>query len=471
MPENIDINRLFSTASPGGNDIHINIPEEQFQTSMETIAGKDIILIGLFCVQDFDGYKGFHLLYVFEKRNYQPIVIIKRRLKGNTASSVAVIFPSATWFEREISDGFGIEFPDAFDRRHLFLHEIYPESFHPLRKEFTNQPVRTRQEILPVDEYQFKEMAGEGIYQIPVGPVHAGIIEPGHFRFSVIGETIFNLELRMFYKHRGIEKLAEGKTPAQGVVIAETISGDESVANAVAYSIAIEKICEAEVPLRALYLRTLLLEMERLYSHLGDMAGMVVDVAFPRGAAPFFNLREEILRQNLALTGSRFSKGIICPGGLAGDISAGNLIAISDYLTDFVPRFQSNVDLVSSNSSVIDRLETTGIIKPDIINYLNVTGPAARASGARIDTRFDHPYGAYTAADNQKRTEEKGDVLARFKVKSQEILDSVASIHGAIANMTEGEILAKFRVQDGFALSLVESPADKICTGYILKMG
>ena len=134
----------------------------------------------------------------------------------------------------------------------------------------------------------FKQVEGEGVYQIPVGPVHAGIIEPGHFRFSVIGETIFNLEVRMFYKHRGLEKFAEGKTPQECVKIAETISGDETVANAFAYCNAVEKISDITVPVRAMQLRTVFLELERVYSYLGDLAGMIVDVAYPVGASPFF---------------------------------------------------------------------------------------------------------------------------------------------------------------------------------------
>ena len=177
-------------------------------------------------------------------------------------------------------------------------------------------------------------MTGDGVYHVAVGPVHAGIIEPGHFRFSVIGETIFNLEVRMFYKHRGLEKLAEGKAPSECVKIAETVSGDETTANAVAYCMAVEKICDVEVPRRALQLRTLLLELERVYSHLGDLAGMCVDVAYPVGASPFFILREEIFRQNEALTGSRFQKGAVAVGGLTKDLTSESLKGLSTYLAD-----------------------------------------------------------------------------------------------------------------------------------------
>ncbi|MDO8688186.1 MAG: NADH-quinone oxidoreductase subunit C, partial [Dehalococcoidales bacterium] len=174
-------------------ETYVPVTEAELNSIITALAGKDIALIGLFAAQNFDGHNGFTLFYVFEKRGCSNIVILKLFLSGNEALSVAREFASACWFEREIRDSFGIEFPNAFDKRRLFLHEAYPDNFHPLLKSFYNQPISTRQTITPEIEYPFKELTGEGVYQIPVGPVHAGIIEPGHFRFSVIGETIFNL--------------------------------------------------------------------------------------------------------------------------------------------------------------------------------------------------------------------------------------------------------------------------------------
>ena len=210
-----------------------------------------------------------------------------------------------------LRDGFGVRFDDAFDRRRLFLHEVYPEGFHPLQKLFVNGPMKLGG--ARAEEYRFKRVSGEGVYQIPVGPVHAGVIEPGHFRFSVIGESVFSLELRMFWKHRGVEKLSEGRMPADCVRIAESISGDESASNALAYCMAVERISGASVPERGWALRTVYAELERIYALLGDLAGMVVDVAYPVGASPFFILREEILRWNASLTGSRFLKKAVLP--------------------------------------------------------------------------------------------------------------------------------------------------------------
>ncbi|MDD5190697.1 MAG: NADH-quinone oxidoreductase subunit C [Dehalococcoidales bacterium] len=461
MPNVFEIESLFQPSGvkePSGPlETYMTVPEAEFNVVMATAQAKDIVLIGLFCVENFKGHSGFSLLYVLEKRHSQNVVVLVRPLAGTTAGSIATMFPSATWFEREVSDGFGISFPDAFDRRRLFLHEIYPQDFHPLRKSFINQPIVVNKDIAGIPAYAFKKVTGEGVYQIPVGPVHAGIIEPGHFRFSVIGETICNLEVRMFYKHRGIEKLAEGKKPEEATNIAETISGDETVANAVGYCTAVEKICGTKIPPRAWHLRTILLEMERIYSHLGDMAGMAVDVAFARGASPFFILREEIFRQNDLLTGSRFMKNTICPGGLKTDLLPESLIELEDYLDVFLPRLQQAVETVRTTSSVVDRFETTGVVPQSIITLLNITGPAARATGVPIDTRIDHPYGIYAELGFFKQIAEKGDVLARFNVKAHEITDAVNIIRASVNSMPMRNFYTPVEVQDGCALTLTEA--------------
>jgi formate hydrogenlyase subunit 5 len=443
-------------------EIYFPLSEDEFKILVPLLPSAEIVLIGLFAVEDFEKKSGITLFYVLEMRGSKNIVLLQRELKNNSTPSIAEYFPSASWFEREIRDGFGVDFVNAFDKRRLFLHEPYLPGFHPLRKSFNNQELTGAQKNSADSEpYPFKTVEGEGVYQVLVGPVHAGIIEPGHFHFNVLGETILNLEVRMFYKHRGIEKLAEGKPPLSCVIIAETISGDETVANAVAYCTAVEKISGTNIPDKAWYLRTLLLEMERIYSHLGDLSGMIVDVAFASGAAEFSTLREEIFQQNEILTGSRFMKGIVCPGGLKKGIRPVCLLALSDYLEAFSRRFSKAVNYVHRLDSVIDRLETTGVIRPDLVQPLNITGPAARASGLKIDNRLDHPYGIYPALGFYYRTAEKGDVLSRFDVKTLEVLDSVYLVQKlitAVGEMKDSEIFVETEIKDGYALSLVEAP-------------
>ena len=364
------------------NELYLPLNESDLQKAIGVFNENSFELISLFCVEDF-AQKGFTLFYAFEVTGFEQILILQYNLNGNQAVSIAKTYPSACWYEREITDGFGIEFQGAFDTRRLLLHETYPSDFHPLLKSFKNGKIETAASDSQ-NEYVFKQVEGEGVYQIPVGPVHAGIIEPGHFRFSVIGETIFNLEVRLFYKHRGLEKLAEGMNPQECVRIAECISGDETVANAVGFCNAVEKICGLSVPKRALQLRTILLELERVYSHLGDLAGMCVDVAYPVGASPFFILREEIFRQNDALTSSRFLKGIVTVGGLTKDVPEGALKNLSSYLLTFTERLNAATGIDSTYFSVIDRFETTGKVKEEILSPLHITGPVARASGKMI---------------------------------------------------------------------------------------
>ena len=194
---------------PGYED-YVCIEQESFTETLQILKSQQwVSLTGLWAAENFEQYPGFTLFYCFENHRVPELLILEVRIKDKRHISVAADFPIACYFEREIKDGFGIEFEGAFDTRRLFLHETYPGSFHPLLKSFKNQHLSLNLEEQKGTEYIFKETEGEGMYQIPVGPVHAGIIEPGHFRFSVMGETILNLEIRHFYKHRGLEKLAE----------------------------------------------------------------------------------------------------------------------------------------------------------------------------------------------------------------------------------------------------------------------
>ncbi len=417
-----------------------------------------IRLIALWAAQDFEQYRGFTLFYCFEILHDPALLVLEVQLHEQPVISIASDFPIACYFEREVRDGFGIEFEGAFDTRRLFLHEAYPDDFHPLLKSLNNRQPDIGPEDRSGVNYIFKPVEGEGVYQVPVGPVHAGIIEPGHFRFGVMGETIFNLEIRLFYKHRGLEKLAEGMKIMQGTAVAESISGDESACNAAAYAMAIECITGCDVPERAWQLRTVLLEMERIYSHLGDLAGMQVDVAFPVGASPLFILREEVLRYNALLTGSRFLKKAIIPGGLKSDISPGILQGLKKWLAEFKRCFNEAVKITNSSSWVIDRFDTTGIVQNRLVAALNLTGPIARSSGVGTDTRMDHPYGIYKDLNIRIPVKNEGDVLARFSLKAEEVIISAGIIENITAELKPGPIYNQVTSQDGCALVLIEAP-------------
>ncbi|XUX00082.1 MAG: NADH-quinone oxidoreductase subunit C [Dehalogenimonas sp.] len=452
------------------DEIHLSISVVALVEAVAVLKKhEDVLLIGLLAAQDFAA-DGFTLFYCFERRGARDLFILEVRLVSNRAISIAAEYPIASYFQREVTDGFGIEFSGSFDTRRLFLHEAYADDFHPLLKSFDGRCPEPA-EITPEREYRFKEIAGEGVYQIPVGPVHAGIIEPGHFRFSVIGETIFNLEIRHFWKHRGIEKLAEGKTPGEVVKLAETVSGDESAANACGFAMAVESIAGVTMPRRGWELRMIVLELERIYSHLGDLAGMSVDVAYPVGAAPFFVLREEILRWNAELTGSRFLKGFIVPGGCARDLSQEYLEDLREYTLCFSNRFNEALDGVYDSAWVIDRFETTGIVKRELVAPLNLSGPTARASGTVIDTRVDHSYGLYEEFKPEVEIGDAGDVLSRFQVKAGEIEESLRLIGDIITKTQAGPVRVDCRPESGYALSLVEAARGQNLNWVCLKDG
>ena len=446
-----DPGRIVSGCS---GEYYLTAEEEEFEILSQYLSAGKCVLSGLFCVEGFVATSRFSLFYVFERKT--SVLVIIRNVETR-ATSIAREFPSACWFERECRDGFGVEFEGSFDERRLFLHETYPEEFHPLKKSVRNVPIQPKQAVESSEEYPFRKVSGEGVYQVPVGPVHAGIIEPGHFRFSVIGETIFNLELRMFYKHRGIEKLAEGRSPQDCMRITEAVSGDESVANATAFCIAAERISGTTLPDRAWYLRTILLELERICSHLGDQTGMLIDIAFPLGANQFSVLREDVFRMNAHLTGSRFLRGRVCCGGLSSDISKQQLQDLGIFARAFRKRYRVGLKIVLSTTSVIDRFASTGVIKKNLLQPLNITGPAARASGGKGDVRTDHPYGIYDRFVPQPKPLNDGDVLSRFTVKASEIFDSMDLIEQLLTSMPEGPVAGEFVVRDGHALSLVES--------------
>src|SRR5208337_2145613 len=212
------------------------------------------------------------------------------------------------------------------------------------------------------------------VFQVPVGPVHAGIIEPGHFRFSVAGEPVLYLQLRLFYVHKGTEKLFESMPVAHCVRLAESISGDSSFAHATAFCHAIERAAEVEPPPRARALRTLCLELERLHNHVGDIGAICTDVAFVTANMHALRLKERVLRMNEQLTGHRLLRGMACPGGVRFDFDAAQLRGLARLVDEFEKEFTNLVELIRSNSGLRDRLETTGVLKPEVARSLGVVG-------------------------------------------------------------------------------------------------
>jgi Ni,Fe-hydrogenase III large subunit/Ni,Fe-hydrogenase III component G len=334
--------------------------------------------------------------------------------------SISTVIDAATWFEREMKDWFGIiAFPNI---PQLASHPDWPEDVHPMLKDFdaATQVPRVK------GSFDFRHVEGEGVFEIPVGPVHAGIIEPGHFRFTVAGEPIINLDVQLFYTHKGIEKRGEGMPANRAVFLAERISGDSSFAHALAFCHAMERLGEIEVPKRALVMRTQLLELERIYNHLGDIGALLLDVGFSAGAQTAFRLKEQMLQLNEVLTGSRLLRGIAAIGGVRRRIEDTLLKreTFRQTLKKVNDEFEVLINLVLSTASVLDRFETTGRLTYEDARRLGIVGIAGRASGIDRDFRRDHPHCTYPYVSFNVPVRLNGDVLARFTVRVDELRES-----------------------------------------------
>lgn len=380
----------------------------------------------------------YGLYYLFTLEGSHHWVVLSTELIGNDR-----LFPSITphihaahWYEREIRDMFGLIPQGHPDLRRLVRHEHWPKGMHPLRKDFSWDRVLGRQQ----GEHRFRHIEGEGVFEVPVGPIHAGIIESGHFRFSVAGEPIMQLELRHFWKHRGVEKLFEQQLLIDGVPLAERVSGDTTVGHGLAYCQAVETLLHLEVPRRAKYLRTLFLELERLSNHLGDIGAMCNDTAYALAHAHCGRMKERIMQLNDRLTGSRFLRGTIRVGGVTRDIDNGRLAEIVEELNRIQPDFSEVGAIIFANASLTDRLETTGILDERTAWDHAVMGVVGRASGMDCDLRRDRPFAAYDALPVNVALYRYGDVRARLRVRGDEIHESIRLIRELRRKIPDGPI-------------------------------
>jgi Ni,Fe-hydrogenase III large subunit/Ni,Fe-hydrogenase III component G len=345
-----------------------------------------------------------------------------------TFPSLATRSFAASRYEREIRDLFGLIPVDHPDPRRLPLHQFWPDGYHPLRKD-ASPPPDFRDDGRP---YPFRRVEGEGIFEITVGPVHAGIIEPGHFRFSVEGETIVNLETRLYFVHKGIERLFETLPVERTVELAERISGDTSVGHAVAYCQAIEALVGVAVPPRAAWLRVLYLELERLYNHVGDVGAIINDTGYALGHAHCGRLREDLLRLNARLTGHRLLRGAVVPGGVAVDPGAEAVRAAALAVSRVLADFEEVTRLALGNTLVLERLQGTGRLTPRTAGEMQVVGLVGRASGLDADARRDAPFAAYGELAVHVAVRHEGDVWARTVVRIEEAREA-ARLVGEVA--------------------------------------
>jgi Ni,Fe-hydrogenase III large subunit/Ni,Fe-hydrogenase III component G len=330
-------------------------------------------------------------------------------------------FPAGR-FERQMHDTFGIIPVGHPFLRPLVRHSHWPEHWYPMRRDAGPTPAMAHDGV----PYPFIEVQGAGVYEIPVGPVHAGLIEPGHFRFSVVGETILKMTARLWFVHRGIERMFQGVDVSDGLQIAERISGDTAVGHGLAYCMAVEEAQGIDVSHDARVIRSLLLELERLYNHVGDIGALCSDVSFGVAHARAMVIREKLLRLNESVTGHRLLRGSIRPG-----LTSIRRLPTPEELENVACELGQLMEFISSNSTVTDRFEGTAVLPAVDAEAIGTLGVVARASGQRVDARHSHPFVSAGSAF-QLITQSQGDVFARFTQRSDELKNSLELIRGYV---------------------------------------
>jgi Ni,Fe-hydrogenase III large subunit len=343
-------------------------------------------------------------------------------------------FPCANRMQRAIADLSGLRSTDA-DQRPWLRHAAWPAGFRPLR----DASAAERTDSLVLDNYAFVPVEGEGVHEIPVGPVHAGIIEPGHFRFSVVGEKVLRLEERLGYVHKGIERRFTELPLLEGHRLAARVSGDSAVAFSWAYCQALEGMAEANVSPRANWLRALALELERLANHLGDLGALGNDAGFAVGLAQFSRLKERLLRATEDVLGQRYLMDFIVPGGTRADLTSDHAASLFTCIESIAAEVETLRAIYEEHAGLRDRFTGAGRVTLALAARLGLTGLAGRASGQGFDLRCDLPWEPYGELAPSKVVRTDGDVAARVAVRFDEVFESVRLVSQIVKHLPPGD--------------------------------
>ncbi|NOX40639.1 MAG: hydrogenase expression protein HypE [Alphaproteobacteria bacterium] len=362
------------------------------------------------------------------------IGVISVDSRRKTFPSVGVQHPAAQRLERAMVDLFGLSASGAIDARPWLDHGVWGLR-HPMGK--------TSEQAIEAMDYQFLPSEGESLHQAAVGPVHAGIIEPGHFRFTTQGEIVVRLEARLGYAHKGVDALMSGVDARASAHLAARVCGDSSVAYGWAYAQAVEAALGVEVPARAIWLRALMAELERLANHLGDIGAICNDAAFGMMLARTSLLRERVLRECDTCFGHRFMKDVIVPGGITRDLDGEALRRLRVLTGEIGEAFAPLVALYDATASLLDRTVGAGVLSPELAQNFAAGGFVGRASGRDFDARRDLAYAPYDQLEFSVPTRRDGDVNARIWIRIDEVAQSLSLIGQILDGLPQGAIAAE----------------------------
>jgi Ni,Fe-hydrogenase III large subunit/Ni,Fe-hydrogenase III component G len=409
----------------------LTVSRDGWQQAAEHVATGGGRLQSLWAGRDRDGHDIVRVAFIAE----QGVLVLSLVVPATEAHypGIEQWFPSASRMQRAVADLSGLRSTDP-DTRPWLRHAAWPDSFHPLIE--THTPPSPSVPV--IDSYVFIPVEGDGVHEIPVGPVHAGIIEPGHFRFSVVGEKVLRLEERLGYAHKGIERRFTEFPLLSGHRLAARVSGDSAVAFSWAYCQALEGMAAAHLPNRAVWLRALALEVERLANHLGDLGAIANDAGFAFGLTQFSRLKEQLLRATDQTLGQRYLMDLVVPGGTRVDLSATGVRFLSDTIESITPEVNALRAIYDDHAGLRDRFVGAGVVTPTLATQLGLAGLAGRASGQAFDLRCDLPCDPYSDLAPKKTMRSEGDVAARVAVRFDEVTESARLMQQILRELPAG---------------------------------
>jgi Ni,Fe-hydrogenase III large subunit len=401
---------------------------DDFFETLERSVGQGWRVVSYFAVPETLGVHSLCCVLAYKARG--QLGIMRTELSGNSFPSLAGTCPQVQVFEREIAEQFGLV-PSG----HPWFK---PVRFHETLNGSPNPWGKTSREDIRVGVADYYRVDGESVHEVAVGPVHAGIIEPGHFRFQCHGEEVFHLEISLGYQHRGIERMMIGGPYPRTLRQMEAVAGDTSIGHGTAYCMVVESLSRARVSATAQVMRGIALELERLANHTGDLGALAADVGYLPTSSFCGRIRGDFLNMSAVLCGSRFGRGLLVPGGTLFSLESRHRDDLIRRLEKARTELDTAVNLMWERQSVMARLEGTGVVPPWTAEELGLVGPPARACGLKRDVREDYPYGIYRMASIPMVTGYHGDVCARAMIRWHEAHKSVDFILDQLRHMPEG---------------------------------